>query len=225
MSPNKRQPSRLIFQPQAKTAPKIEALPTEEERLRAAREMAAEYRTPKTPLPGKPEKKSEPADDDGVRPIEEWADIVTTRIEEAIRRGDFERLPGHGKPMRQEQEPFVPATKQMAYSILKNNDLTPSWIGERKEMLSAVEKWRADFRHVVSEAHSAWVAASSETRRVKIQESWARWLTRWEHEIVELNRRIGIFNLTQPITHLEIFKLQLDNELRQVGMTRHLGES
>lgn len=225
MRQEKRQPTRLTFQPQSKAVPKVEVLPSEEERLRAAREKASEYRAPKPPLPKNPATNADPADDDGVRPIEEWADVVTTRIEEAMRRGDFDRLSGHGKPMNLAPEPFVPATQQMAYSILKNNDLTPSWIGERKEMLNAVEEWRADFQRVVGEAHSVWVAASSEARRVKIQESWARWLLRWETEIEEINRRIGNFNLKQPITHLEIFKLRLSDELRKVGMTRTLGDS
>jgi hypothetical protein len=120
-------------------------------------------------------------------------------------------------------EPFVPEDQQMAFRLLKNNDLTPAWIGERKEMLRAIENWRGQFQHVVGEAHSAWIAAASDERRVQVRESWARWLVRWDAELVELNRRIGLFNLKQPITHLEIFKLRLDDELRRVGMARSLG--
>jgi hypothetical protein len=41
---------------------------------------------------------------------------------------------------------------------------------------------------------------------------------------VELNRRIGMLNLKQPIAHLEIFKLRLDDELRQVNATRRLAD-
>jgi DnaJ family protein C protein 28 len=204
-----KQPSRLIFKMHGKAAPPT----SDEERLRAAREKAAEYRNPQPPTD---------EDVDGTRAIEEWADIVTKRIDEAMRRGDFENLPGRGKPMPIEKDPFVPEDMQMAHAILKKNDMTPDWIAERKEMLRAVENWREQFQRIVGEAHSAWIAASSDARRIQIRESWARWLARWEEEIRELNRRIGIFNIKQPIEHLEVFKLKLDDELRKVGMARSL---
>jgi hypothetical protein len=142
-----------------------------------------------------------------------------------MRRGDFDNLRGHGKPMSVEQEPFVPEEQQMAYKILKNNNMTPNWIAERKEMLRAIENWREQFQRIVGEANGAWAAATSDERRVQIRQSWARWITRWEDEIIELNRRIGTFNLKQPVTHLEIFKLRLDDELRKTGTTRSLGDS
>src|SRR5690606_25944022 len=112
--------------------------------------------------------------------------------------------------------------QQMAFRLLKNNDLVPSWIADRKEMLRAVEQWREQFQGIVGQAHTAWVAAGSDQRRVQIRESWARWIARWEDEITEINRRINTHNLMQPITHLEIYKLRLDDELRKVGMARTL---
>ena len=212
MSQDKQPPSRLIFRPAAKP-PKVDARLSEEERLRLAREKATEYRNPPQPV----DKAGDP-----VTEMDEWADVVSKRIEEAMRRGDFDNLAGQGKPLRVEQEPFVPEDQQMAYKLLKNNDMTPSWIAERKEMLRAMETWRENFQRVVGEAHTAWVAASSDERRGQVRQNWERWLTRWEDEIIDLNRRIGLFNLKQPITHLEIFKLRLDDELRKIGMTRSL---
>ena len=38
------------------------------------------------------------------------------------------------------------------------------------------------------------VAADSDQRRQQIRESWARWLARWDDELLDLNRRIGTFN-------------------------------
>jgi hypothetical protein len=209
----KSRPSHLIFKPQAKANPKAKVPVSEDERLRAAREKALEYREPKPPV----EKK-----EDRPTTVEEWADMVGKRINEAMRRGDFDNLPGHGKPLKMERDPFVPDDQQMANKILKNNDMTPLWIAERKDLLRAVESWREQFRHVVSQAHANWIAAGSDPRRVQIRQSWERWLVRWEDEIKDLNRRIGTFNLKQPITHLEVYKLQLDNELKKVGMTRTL---
>ena len=213
MSQDKHQSSRLIFNPRGKTTstPGVDA--SEKERLRTAREKAAEYRNPDEHTANQDHK---------VRDMDEWADIVSQRIEEAIRRGDFDNLSGHGKPMPVEREPFVPEDQQMAFKLLKNNDLVPDWIAERREILRVVEHWRSEFQRIVGEAQTAWTAAESEQRRLQLEERWARWITRWEDEVVELNRRINTLNLKQPITHLEVYKVRLETELRALGMGRRL---
>lgn len=214
MSQDKQQPSRIIFRPPNRFASRAASSISEEERLRAAREKAAEYRTPRTPLPHDPES------DDEVTKMEEWADLVSKRIEEAMRRGDFDNLAGKGKPMRVDKDPFVPEDQQMAFSLLKNNDMTPTWIADRKEMLRSIEQWREEFRRIVGEAQRAWVAAGSDERRVQIRERWERWIVRWEDEVTEINRRITTLNLKQPVNSLEVYKLRLDDELRRVGAGR-----
>jgi DnaJ homolog subfamily C member 28 len=213
MSQDKHQSSRLIFNPRGKAVPTPGADASEEARLQAAREKAAEYRNPDAHTASQ---------DNKVREMDEWGDIVSQRIEEAIRRGDFDNLSGHGKPMQVEREPFVPEDQQMAFKLLKNNDLVPDWIAERREILRVVEHWRSEFQRIVEEAQTAWAAAQSEQRRHQLEERWARWITRWENEVVEINRRINTLNLKQPVTHLEVFKLRLDAELRALGMGRKL---
>jgi hypothetical protein len=213
MNHDKSQPSRLIFKPHSKAAPRVEAPMSEEERLRLAREKAEKYRNPEQVI-----------DEQGdvVERMDEYATLVTKRIEEAMRKGEFDNLAGSGKPMRLEKNPFVPEGQEMANAILKNNNMTPNWIADRNEMLAAIERWRTEFQRVAGEANGAWAAAGSDQRRVKVREVWARWLDRWSEEIKELNRRIGTHNMMQPIKHLEIFKLILDDELKKVGMARTL---
>ena len=145
MSQGSKNLPRLIFRP-AKQSRAPTRKPLERGRTAGlAREKAEEYRNPKPPIDKDP---------DSVQAIEEWADLVTKRIDEAMRRGDFENLAGRGKPLRVQSEPLVPEDQQMANRILKNNDMTPNWIAERKEMLAAVERWRSDFQRIVGEAMS-----------------------------------------------------------------------
>jgi DnaJ family protein C protein 28 len=206
-----KKPSRLVFRMDNKLH--IEPTISEEERLRLAREKSEQYRNPNEVLD---------QNGDVVKELDEWANLVTKRIEEAMRRGEFDNLAGRGKPIHLEKNPYVPEGQEMANAILKNNDVTPTWIADRKEMLRAIEAWRDEFQRVVSQASSAWVAAGTDKRRQQIRDRWASWLLRWEDELTELNRRIGTFNLVQPINHLEIFKLRLDDELKRVGMARTL---
>ena len=216
MSQDKRRDTRLAFfkppvPPAAKSA---------DERLREAREKAKDYQS-KEVIPELANAKD--MDEDKPDTLEEWADVVTQRIEEAMRRGDFDNLPGRGKPLQLKREPFVPEDQQMAFKLLQNNDLTPAWIGNRRETLTGIETWREGMLRVANEARTAWQNASSDQHRQKVAETWARWLTRWEGELAEINRRINTLNLMQPVVHLEIFKLRLDDELRRAGVGRVLG--
>jgi hypothetical protein len=61
--------------------------------------------------------------------------IVEERIQQSIRKGDFEGLQGAGKPLELEDFSNVPEDLRMAYKILKNADCVPPEIETRKEIL------------------------------------------------------------------------------------------
>ncbi|MDE5832902.1 MAG: DUF1992 domain-containing protein [Desulfovibrio sp.] len=60
--------------------------------------------------------------------------IAEQRIADAIRDGEFDNLPGAGKPLPIEDLNAVPEEFRMAYKILKNAGYAPPEIQERKEM-------------------------------------------------------------------------------------------
>ena len=51
--------------------------------------------------------------------------IVERRIAEAIERGDFEGLPGEGRPLALDDDRQVPAELRVAYRLLKNAGYVP----------------------------------------------------------------------------------------------------
>ena len=210
MSNAKRKSSRLLFY-----RPRNDSV-----RLRKAREQAYEYRYQDELPPA-----SGATDElDDTPEIEEWSDLVSKRIEEAMRRGEFDNLSGRGKPLDLRREPFIPEDQQMAFKLLENNDLTPDWIAERKEVLRVIEEFRGQVTAISGQARARWEAASDDARRHDLAMTWLRWIARWEDEIVEINRRIGTLNLRQPSIHLEVFKLLLDEELQRAGAGRKLDE-
>lgn len=211
MSHNKQQPSRLTFKMHLRG--KDDDHQQDEHRLQQAREKAQEYRNPSPVI--------DQAGDE-VAELDEFSNVVSKRIEEAMRRGEFENLRGQGKPMPIDNEPFVPEERQLVNRILKNNDLTPDWIADRKELFRGLEAWRTELQRIASEAQNAWLTATTDERRAQVQQKWDVWVGRWEGEIAELNKRIGLFNLKQPIRHLEVYKLLLDEELQKAGMQRTL---
>jgi hypothetical protein len=65
------------------------------------------------------------------------ATIAERKISEAMARGDFDDLPGRGKPLALEDElAGVPAELRMAYKILKNAGFVPPEVELRREIIS-----------------------------------------------------------------------------------------
>jgi len=60
--------------------------------------------------------------------------IIEERILTAQKRGEFENLPGAGKPLEFEDDRFVSEELRLAYKILKNADCVPVEIELKKEI-------------------------------------------------------------------------------------------
>jgi len=65
--------------------------------------------------------------------------IVEERIREAQKNGEFDNLPGRGKPLSLEEESHIPEDLRIAYKILKNADCLPPEILEKKEIYQMEE--------------------------------------------------------------------------------------
>lgn len=63
--------------------------------------------------------------------------IAETRIAEAIERGEFNDLPGAGKPLPFEDDSHVPQELRVAYRLLKNAGFVPPEIELRREIARA----------------------------------------------------------------------------------------
>lgn len=64
--------------------------------------------------------------------------IIEERIRKAQEQGEFENLPGFGKPLSMD-EPNVPEELRLAYKILKNAECLPPEIELKKEITQIEE--------------------------------------------------------------------------------------
>jgi len=64
----------------------------------------------------------------------DYLKIVERKILEAFEKGEFDNLPGQGKPLHLEDDRNVPEDLRLAYKILKNADCLPPELQERKEI-------------------------------------------------------------------------------------------
>jgi len=64
-----------------------------------------------------------------------FANIIEKRIQEAQRKGVFNNLQGSGKPLKLEDDSYIPEELRIAYKILKNADCLPQEIELKKEII------------------------------------------------------------------------------------------
>jgi hypothetical protein len=62
--------------------------------------------------------------------------IVEERIRQAQKNGDFENLPGTGKPLHFDDAGQIPEDLRLAYKMLKNADCIPPELAIKKEILT-----------------------------------------------------------------------------------------
>ena len=65
--------------------------------------------------------------------------IVEERIKQAQKNGEFDNLPGSGKPLLFENNRYVSGELSLAYKILKNADCLPPELELKKEITKTEE--------------------------------------------------------------------------------------
>jgi hypothetical protein len=60
--------------------------------------------------------------------------IAEARIREAIERGEFDHLPGAGRPLQLDDDSMVPEELRAAYRLLKNSGYVPPEVEARREI-------------------------------------------------------------------------------------------
>lgn len=160
-----------------------------------------------------PEPESKKTSGRSPKTISAWQDLVSQRIEDATQQGAFENLRGKGKPLDLRKNPFTPEGKGLAFDLLENNDLAPSWIMQRKETQAAITKLRTRIQQDIAYYRSEMDLPNSHNASVEDILPQIR-LEKWHAEIAEINKQIDTLNLSQPIAHLEIMKLRPADELK-----------
>ncbi len=80
--------------------------------------------------------------------------IAERRINQAMREGVFDDLPGAGQPLKLEDDSHIPEDLRITYKILKNAGYLPPEIALRKEitraedLLAGMEDMKAKYRHI-----------------------------------------------------------------------------
>jgi len=132
--------------------------------------------------------------------------LVERIIQEAIENGQFDDLPGQGKPLPLNKNPYLEPGQDLAFDLLKRNGFAPEWIERDKEIR----------RNLAQARHKIQLAWQQRQGNPAAEPKWRAAVTRFETELAKLNRKIDELNLMVPAVSLQRPRLQLANELHRV---------
>ncbi|MBI1928924.1 DUF1992 domain-containing protein [Candidatus Poribacteria bacterium] len=129
---------------------------------------------------------------------------INKQIQEAMERGDFDNLPGKGKPLKLETNPFIPSETRMVNQLLKDNGFAPRWLeldkeirreNEQAEKLLTNLKGRRERLAQLIRLHPLERPALQKT----FERERARALETYRTHLMKQNQKIQRFNLIVPI--------------------------
>lgn len=116
-------------------------------------------------------------------------------IQQAIREGAFDNLPGKGKPLELDENPYLDPEWQLAYHLLQQNGFAPDFIERRQE----IEQDLAAARQALARSWAWRQQALAEDRDAAFVEAeWGRAQRVFEEAVEKLNVRIRDYNLISP---------------------------
>jgi hypothetical protein len=90
---------------------------------------------------------------------------IEQKIREAIARGEFDNLPGSGKPLDLDAYFNTPEDLRMAFSILKSNDFVP----EEVEIFREIDRLNDQIKATDDEAEAAQLTARLNERKLVLR--------------------------------------------------------
>ena len=148
----------------------------------------------------------------------QYHDYIEEQIHQAQERGEFDNLPGFGKPLKLENNPYE-GDKAMGYSMLKSNGLAPREVELFKEIRTEYERAEAKLAKLCrrgQELRHRRVAPFPSEKRV-FNNAVEKAAGEYERALRELNRKILTLNLVVPLPmHMSMYDVeQLVKQFRQ----------
>jgi DnaJ family protein C protein 28 len=121
--------------------------------------------------------------------------IIEDAIQKAISDGEFDNLPGYGKPIDWKDNPHASPEMRLVDDILQKNGVSYPWMEKRKE----IEQLIADLK-----AHLA-------LEKSLLTPDWSE----ISQEIASINKKIFDYNLSVPVDRLQRRLISIDEFLQE----------
>ncbi|XP_051113988.1 uncharacterized protein LOC127239742 [Andrographis paniculata] len=123
-----------------------------------------------------------------VRSETDIINVVEQRVWHAMEEGQFENLPGKGKPLDLNSNPHADPAEDTLYRILNKNGCAPEWVELNKEIRNNISTWRSNLT-------KAWMDCKS---MCEDDPKWLKLSDALKLQLRDLNNKVFRYNLIVP---------------------------
>lgn len=135
---------------------------------------------------------------------------IDEQIRRAMEEGQFEDLPGKGRPLNLDEDPFEDPDWRLAHHMLRNAGYSLPWIEKRHE----IEEGLADARLTLAQAWERCQNSGSDP--VLARARWDKAQAEFRSAAEELNKRIFSYNLEAPSMQLQLMPIDAEREIERL---------
>ncbi|HEX7593708.1 MAG TPA: DUF1992 domain-containing protein [Anaerolineae bacterium] len=155
------------------------------------------------------------------RPARKGESTIEKQIRQAIERGEFDHLPGKGKPLDLSENPYTPADWRLAYKVLQDAGIAPDWIELDKEIRRESDVLRAWFARQVQwqrdrrarlNVLSPYQMIAERERLAQVREKTG---AEYRARAAALNKLIDLYNLKAPTAGLHRERIRIEEEIQK----------
>lgn len=134
-------------------------------------------------------------------------------IRQAMQEGKFDDLPGKGKPLNLDQNPYEDPEWRVAHHLLKSGGYSLPWIEHLSEIHNNLQQARESLER-------AWDWQQREKARNSSEETdlgeWLSAVEQFKGQAQKINDQIRSYNLAVPNPSFQIPLVEIDQEIEQV---------
>lgn len=133
-------------------------------------------------------------------------------LREAIEAGEFDDLPGKGKPVDLSENPFEDPDLRVVHKLLREAGFAPAWIEERKDVEAVFEAARETLTRAWKIYRPGGISPNAA--------AWERNVTEFREKVAELNGRIRLYNLKVPSAVFQRILFDADKVIEGITQTK-----
>jgi hypothetical protein len=134
-------------------------------------------------------------------------------IRQAMEEGAFDNLPGNGRPLTLDENPYLDPEWQLAHHLLRQNGFAPEFVERRQ----AIELELAAAREALART---WAWRQQGLKQGKptdwVEAEWRRATTKFAEKVGEINILIRDYNLQIPNPLLHRSPIAVEDELSKL---------
>jgi DnaJ family protein C protein 28 len=124
--------------------------------------------------------------------------LAEEKIRAAMDAGAFDQLPGRGKPLQLNDNPYEPPEWRLAFHLLRTHGFTLPWIEIRREIEADLQAARTELTLAVN------------------QPTWEEAQAHFRARLTILNKRIFNYNLHVPLERFQLPLLNIEAEIERI---------